>query len=622
MSSKPNFSKWILGVTFLALMFIGTWAATSSTPVSSAKKVNDPGNSAPGRVSATKVAKAAPNLNEPVAIATPTPVGDVFELDKNAVDDASPLDDWQTLNSGGGSAIATTLDGNGNPVEIPDLNGQTTFTTGGSKDDLDISSWRHSTGSSPPKDEITNAYAAAYQSGSDTYLVFGADRFAQNGDAVIGFWFFQNAISLITTGPDAGKFNGVHKNGDVLILSDFTQGGGEVTIRVFKWNSPGGAIDGTLDLIGTGFGCSASPLFCAEVNDVATPSPWAYTPSKGAANIFPKGGFFEGGVNLSQLGISNVCFASFLAETRSSQSVDATLKDFVTGTFTLVPDVSAGPDGAVSCANPTTTLTATSSLEPNATFHWTTSDGNIIGDPNQKTITVDRAGTYQVEVVGGTGCSNTDTAVVTQDFTKPNVSAGDDKVLTCSITSVQLSGSSSTSGATFAWSTLDGHIVSGANTATPTVDAAGTYHLVVTNPANGCFDSDDAVVTSNVTPPSLSIEKKSANENGSPQTVSLGFVGSAPAGVTFQWQSCVANCGVNASWSNLTGQTAASLIFSNFALDTPESISFNIASGNGAATYNALLQIVNLRVAGTQTSNGCSANSNDVVVKKLLAVDP
>ena len=619
MTRKPNFWKWILGVTILTLMAIGTWATTSA-PSTSAKKVSK--TTAPGQVTSSRDGNASPNLNQPLAIATPTPVGDIFELDENAVDDASPLDDWETLNNGGGSAIATTLDANGNPVEIPDLGGQTTFTTGGSKDDLDISSWRHSTGSSPPKDEITNAYAAAYQSGSDTYVVFGADRFAQNGDAVIGFWFFQNEIAPITTGPDAGKFSGLHENGDILILSDFTQGGGAVTIRVFKWNSPGGSIDGTLDLIGTGFGCAASPLFCAEVNEAPTPAPWAYTPSKGPANIFPRGAFFEGGVNLSQLGISNVCFASFLAETRSSQSVDATLKDFVTGAFTLVPDIDAGSDGAISCANPTTTLTASSSLEPGATFHWTTSDGNIVGDPNQKTITVDKAGTYQVEVQGPTGCSNTDTAVVTEDFTKPNVSAGPDKLLTCSTTSVQLQGSSTTQGATFAWSTFDGNIVSGADSATPTVDAPGTYHLVVTNPANGCFDSDDAVVTSDVSPPSLSIEKKSANENANPQTVSLGFVGSAPAGVTLQWQSCVANCGVDASWSNLSGQTASTLLFSNFNLDTAESINFTVASGNGAGNFVALLQIVNLRVVGTQTSNGCSANSNAVVVKKLLAIDP
>lgn len=622
MTSKPSFWKWILGISTLAVMVIATWAATSA-PSSSAEKISTASNVAHSHAKTTSSQPAkGPDLNTPVAIATPTPVGDIFELDKNAIDDASPLDDWQTLNNGGGSAIATTLDANGNPVEIPDLGGQTIFTGGSSKDDLDISGWRHKAGSVPPKDEITNAYAAAYQAGSDTYVVFGADRFAQNGDAVIGFWFFQNAISLNTTGPNAGTFNGVHKNGDVLVLSDFTQGGGEVTIRVFKWNSPGGSIDGTLDLIGTGFGCAASPLFCAEVNDAATPAPWAYTPSQGPAGTFPKGAFFEGGINLSQLGITNVCFASFLAETRSSQSVDSTLKDFVTGTFTLVPDVNGGPDAALSCTTPTAQLTASSSLEPNATFHWTTSNGSIVGNPDQKTITVDKAGTYQVEVQGPTGCSNTDTVVVTEDFTKPNVSAGPDKVLTCSITSVQLAGSSTTPNATFAWSTLNGHIVSGANTATPTVDAAGTYHLVVTNPVNGCFDVDDADVTSNVTPPSLSIEKKSANENASPQTVSVGFVGSAPAGVTFQWQSCVANCGSDANWSNISGQTTASLIFSNFNLDTAESVSFNIASGNGSGTYAALLQIVNLRVAGTQTSNGCSANSNGVLVKRLQAVDP
>ena len=315
-----------------------------------------------------------------------------------------------------------------------------------------------------------------------------------------------------------------------------------------------------------------------------------------------------------------MCFSSFLAETRSSQSVDATLKDFVTGTFTLVPDVDAGSGRALSCTNPTGQLTASSSLEPNANFKWTTADGNIVGDPNQKTITVDRAGTYQVEVAGATGCTNVDTVVVTQDFTKPNANAGPDKVLTCTVTSLQLAGSSTTPGATFAWTTMDGNIVSGANSATPTVDKAGTYHLVVTNPVNGCFESNDAVVTSDITPPSLSIEKKSANENT--QTVSLGFVGSAPAGVTFQWQTCVANCGVNASWSNVSGQTAATLLFSNFALDTAESISFNIASGNGSGTYFALLQVVNLRVVGTQTSNGCTANSNAAAVKKLTAVDP
>ena len=200
------------GHTLLSIMVIGIWAATYA-PSTSAKKVGTASNVARGGAKVTGSQPAnAPDLHSPIPLASPTPVGDIFELDGNAVDDASPLDDWQTLNNGGGSAIATTLDTNGDPVEIADLGGQTIFTTGGSKDDLDISQWRHKSGNSPPKDEITNAYAAAYQSGTDTYVVFGADRFAQNGDAVIGFWFFQNEVSLITSGPDAGKFRAYHEN--------------------------------------------------------------------------------------------------------------------------------------------------------------------------------------------------------------------------------------------------------------------------------------------------------------------------------------------------------------------------------------------------------------------------
>ena len=41
--------------------------------------------------------------------------------------------------------------------------------------------------------------------------------------------------------------------------------------------------------------------------------------------------FFEGGVNLSELGLGNECFSSVASETRSSTSTTAVLKDFVLG---------------------------------------------------------------------------------------------------------------------------------------------------------------------------------------------------------------------------------------------------------------------------------------------------
>src|SRR5439155_11051785 len=88
------------------------------------------------------------------------------------------------------------------PYLITDPFGTTIYTTGGSKDILDVSSWKYTSGSVPDKDEISHAFAAAYSvsTGGEgggpphTWIYFGADRFANNGDSNIGFWFFQNGI--------------------------------------------------------------------------------------------------------------------------------------------------------------------------------------------------------------------------------------------------------------------------------------------------------------------------------------------------------------------------------------------------------------------------------------------
>jgi prealbumin domain-containing protein len=268
-----------------------------------------------------------------------------FELDRNAVATAAPGEDWNLV-------CPTTTPVGTAPGCLGGTTSQTSafktddariYTGGSTKDDLDITGWLHTAGSVPDKDDLQHGYAARY----GTNLYFGADRFANNGDAQIGVWFFQSAV-----GPQAnGTFSGQHIDGDVLVLSDFTKGGETSTIRVFRWNGPGGtisgsgAINGTLDLL---FGTTASPQdcvgppalgtgdpACATVNQVSTPSPWSFTPKTGAANSFAKGEFYEGGIDLSDplLGLAGECFSSVILETRSSQSTDAVLKDFVSAEF-------------------------------------------------------------------------------------------------------------------------------------------------------------------------------------------------------------------------------------------------------------------------------------------------
>ncbi len=256
----------------------------------------------------------------------------LFELDNNAVNGAAAGDDWNNVLLGNGGA---SIDNTG---VLVDPAGTTIFTTGGSKDDLDTTQWRHTSGSVPDKDEITDAYAASYVAADgDRIIYFGMDRFAQNGSANIGFWFFQNEVAL---NPN-GTFSGAHTVGDVLILSEFTNGGAVSSIKVYEWVGTGGDTNGTLNLLFSqeNADCDAIPAgtdhdVCATVNGSPTASPWAYTPKQGPSGTFPAGAFFEGGINLTELFPGAVpCFSSFLAETRSSPSIDATLKDFVLGSF-------------------------------------------------------------------------------------------------------------------------------------------------------------------------------------------------------------------------------------------------------------------------------------------------
>jgi hypothetical protein len=267
----------------------------------------------------------------------------LFELDRNAVNDPAAGNDWDQVfanfstNCASLGALACSFDN--------DPANTTIFTTGGSKDDLDINvpptvNWQWTGGSVPDKDEIDDAYAAMYSPTSGDLaghqvLYFGADRHANNGSSDFGFWFFKSTVSLNAN----GTFSGVHTVGDVLLLSTFTTGGATTTIRAFKWVGSGGTdgSNGSLQSLGTSLpdcvpGPAAGDAGCGTVNAASTPSPWPYTPKSGPSGSFPSGSFFEGGVDLTQLQVAG-CFSSFLAETRSSPSVGAQLKDFVLGSF-------------------------------------------------------------------------------------------------------------------------------------------------------------------------------------------------------------------------------------------------------------------------------------------------
>lgn len=279
-----------------------------------------------------------------------------FQLDGNAVTNPSPPapfpgDDWDRVFAGTSSAEDTAF------VTEPNPNSDF-FTGGGSKDPQDIPNWqwKDETGGLPDKSNLQHSYAASYTVGGDKLLYFGADRFDGSGDAAIGFWFFQNAITKQGTGSGTftGDPEGTHENGDVLVISNFSNGGTVPTITVYKWddtctkaanNNPQAGQCGAANLrvlMTQGGGTPPTSADCANPTDDracaivnsadGTTAPWPFT-DKSGSTTFKKGEFFEGGINLSALGLGNSCFATALAETRTSTSPTSTLKDFTLGSF-------------------------------------------------------------------------------------------------------------------------------------------------------------------------------------------------------------------------------------------------------------------------------------------------
>jgi len=273
----------------------------------------------------------------------------LFELDRNAEDQVAAGDDWDTLPGGGEDDFSGILADIG-------ADGGTQFQGGGSKDDLDISSWLWKKGEPLDKDDITNAYAAAYTNTVDTensdigdlIVYFGLDRFSTAGSAQVGFWFLQDPAFGLSNTPSGGgfKFNGLHVDGDILVQSNFSNGGVISNLAVFQWQS--GALVPVPDVPNPSE-CNPTPpatleddQACATVNQSPTDAPWDYTPkaNEGAPGTFQTSAFFEGGINITQLIPDAGCFTAFTAETRSSTPFDARLKDFVIGDLdTCVRDV-------------------------------------------------------------------------------------------------------------------------------------------------------------------------------------------------------------------------------------------------------------------------------------------
>jgi len=279
-------------------------------------------------------------------------------VDQGVVVPGLANDDWDNLftcSGTEGNCVANIPPGDASepPAFVFDPAPLSIFTEGGSKDEKDITEWRWKDGSVPDKDDIIEAFAAVYKPtvgprAGHKILYFGANRLAVNGDADIGFWFFRNNVQNPGSGGSATPFIGQHAIGDILILSNFVNGGGKSNIQVFVVTAIPG--DGSVTLTQP-FGANttlanrvcAGPNgdACAATNGSTTAAlDPNFAPKSGTTGQYPPVSFFEGGADLTAIGfalgipeLGTECLASFMVETRSSSQISAVLKDFTLRAF-------------------------------------------------------------------------------------------------------------------------------------------------------------------------------------------------------------------------------------------------------------------------------------------------
>lgn len=259
-----------------------------------------------------------------------------------------------------------------------------------------------------------------------------------------------------------------------------------------------------------------------------------------------------------------------------------------TWTITVFNDeeVDLGTD-IIACTGDAITL-ETSGLA--GEYEWSTGE-------TSSSINVDESGNYFVTVTGTSGCCSIDNIVVSfEDYPTASATGG---TLDCSGTDIQIQGSSSNTGVSFAWTGPGGFT---SNDQNPLVSQAGTYTLTVSTSA-GCSDTANALVEADTDAPDISTAGGTLDCNNNNVTI-MGS--STTAGVSYSWT------GPNGFTSSDPNPTVATAGEYNLVITAP----------NGCVSDGVAIVVDDVIIPTASTIGGTISCNNASVTLTTTTSDP
>ena len=221
----------------------------------------------------------------------------------------------------------------------------------------------------------------------------------------------------------------------------------------------------------------------------------------------------------------NFCTTAQVSQTCTSYQGCDSLVTFQLTVLNPVAEILG--NNLLSCSASSITLNSAISA-PGSIKTWKKLDGTILAN-NSNSVVVFQPGTIILTTTqqqSGVICAQTDTIVITANFSVPTAAASVSGALACQQPAVQLLGTSSTAGALFAWSGPNGFT---SNEPSPIAYAAGTYTLVVSHPISHCTATATVEVIANGNVPTITATGGSLSCISGPVTLLTSTTASMPA---------------------------------------------------------------------------------------------